>query len=358
MIRFAFVVCIATAWMVPGCQVGTVVAVEPAAIPPGVARDAGPDVLPTAMNAARMGIASGADDWGPDLTRYFDAVAATGATWFTTDFSPSFVAPNQGSFDFTQTDEIMRQTARVGVKTIAVIAYNPPWLGPYRGDPSDHAAWASLAAQIVAHYPDLAAVQIWHEPNLPGFWGPSPDVAAYTDLLKRYYSAIREVAPSMKVLAGATAPSGGTGGGGPYAPEAFFAGIYANGGKNAFTHAAHHPASYPEDPDPSAGGFGATAKIRAIMVANGDGAKQIWCTAAGAPISGSQGVTESAQADHVTKYLNAWWYGSWDYTGPFMWSNLWDQAAVLDDDSFGLYRHDWSPRPARDVFLGFARRSQ
>ena len=61
--------------------------------------------------------------------------------------------------------------------------------------------------------------------------------------------------------------------------------IYANGGKGFFDAFAHHPYSFPCNPltDASWNAFTQTKYLHDIMVQNGDGAKKIWGTEAGAP---------------------------------------------------------------------------
>jgi hypothetical protein len=69
------------------------------------------------------------------------------------------------------------------------------------------AQWAQFVAQVAQRFPQAAAIEIWNEPNLKGFWKPYPDPARYARLVSASYSAIKQVNPGMRVLAGALAPT-------------------------------------------------------------------------------------------------------------------------------------------------------
>ena len=63
-------------------------------------------------------------------------------------------------------------------------------------------------AKFVARYAGkIAAVEIWNEPNAVTFWTPTPDPAAYVELLKAAYPKVKAVDPSVVVV------SAGLGGG-------------------------------------------------------------------------------------------------------------------------------------------------
>ena len=53
----------------------------------------------------------------------------------------------------------------------------------------------------------VAAYEIWNEPNVSAFWSPTPSTAAYVNLLKAAYPAIKAADPSAVVLAGAMCPA-------------------------------------------------------------------------------------------------------------------------------------------------------
>jgi uncharacterized protein YraI len=85
-------------------------------------------------------------------------------------------------------------------------------VGQNAGD-VNNPGYADRFASFVAGVARLGAdaIEIWNEPNLPREWSPvSP--AAYTNLLRASYQAIKAVNPNTLVISGALAPTGFFGG--------------------------------------------------------------------------------------------------------------------------------------------------
>jgi polysaccharide biosynthesis protein PslG len=59
---------------------------------------------------------------------------------------------------------------------------------------------AGLAAQRYAG--KVGAYEIWNEPNAAPYYGPQPDPAGYTELLKAAYPAIKAADPDATVIGG------------------------------------------------------------------------------------------------------------------------------------------------------------
>ena len=80
----------------------------------------------------------------------------------------------------------------------------------------DQGDFAAYAANIAAHYRQLAGLIVGNEPNLNRFWLPQfnddgSDAAApaYEALLARTYDAVKAAQPSLQVVGGAVSPRGG-----------------------------------------------------------------------------------------------------------------------------------------------------
>jgi hypothetical protein len=73
--------------------------------------------------------------------------------------------------------------------------------------PGNYDRWRRFAAQIAKRYRLSAAIEVWNEPNLWGFWHAyNTDPGVYTALLGAAYDAIKDPStgnPSMRVLGGA-----------------------------------------------------------------------------------------------------------------------------------------------------------
>ena len=121
-------------------------------------------------------------------------------------------------------------------------------------------------------------------------------------------------------------------------PVTFMRQIYANGGKGFFDAFGHHPYSFPCSPLTSASwnAFTQTKYLHDVMVQNGDGAKKIWGTEAGAPTGANIGtcttggigrsVTEATQSQFVADYFKGWYQDFGSFTGPLFWFQIRDNG--------------------------------
>jgi len=129
--------------------------------------------------------------------------------------------------------------------------------------------------------------------------------------------------------------------------------LYGLGVKDSFDVAATHPYQGMGDAPPEFADdghrwwFTHTPAVRAVMVANGDAAKQIWATEFGAPTGRSRtSLTEAAQAQLVTLAYTK--LQAWRWAGPGFLHSYRDRGKVgaSTDDGFGLVRADWSKKPS------------
>lgn len=199
--------------------------------------------------------------------------------------------------------------------------------------------------------------ELWNEPNTAEFWQPRPSPTAYVASLRAAYPAIRAADPHAIVLSGGLAPAADRGA--DLSPSTFLRRVYDAGGGGSFDAVAVHPYAFPFAPTSPVPGnaFLGVPALHDLMVAHGDGSKLLWGTEAGAPTGvAAGGVTEAQQAEWVRQYYDTW--NGWFFTGPLLWYTLVDDATGPDlIDHFGLYRPDWSPKPALGVFEDVIRRS-
>ena len=129
-----------------------------------------------------------------------------------------------GEWGFAEYDGFVAAAAQVGLRMLPVLGDPPPFRSTAPAlpaanvwyPPASNADFADFAARLVARYgpngrfwasrPDLPylpveAWQVWNEPNLPVFWGGSPNAAAYAATLKAAYGAIHGVDPAAEVVA-------------------------------------------------------------------------------------------------------------------------------------------------------------
>jgi hypothetical protein len=102
---------------------------------------------------------------------------------------------------------------------------------------------------------------------------------------------------------------------------------------------------YPESP------LTQVKSMHQVMADNGDGGKSIWCTEYGEPTSA---VDEATQADYIRDFINKW--RTLPFTGPVYIYSTQDRntGSASDQDTFGVYRTDWTPKPAQQVVQSLA----
>jgi hypothetical protein len=292
-----------------------------------------------------------------DLTKDLDAMASTGAKWIRVDVDWASAEGSPGVYSWGPTDRVFNAATARGLSIIGLIAYSPAWARPAGTNshypPSDYATYARFAAAAATRYAPkgVHTWELWNEPNLGGFWSPAADVNGYTALLKAGYAAIKGVDPTSFVLSAGTAPA--TDGGGNIAPLTFLKGMYAAGAKGSFDAVATHPYSYPVQPmdNYSWNPFFNMPQLHDAMVANGDGAKQIWATEYGAPTGTSaKAQTEDGQATMMVNAYDA--MGQWSWAGPLLWYSMRDYGTNLADpeQNFGMLKNDFTPKASLGVF--------
>jgi polysaccharide biosynthesis protein PslG len=308
-----------------------------------------------------FGVAAGGAIHNEDpvtLGRDLSAIQRLHAAWLRVDLNWATIQDHgPASYNWAPIDRVVQGATARGLKVLGTIVFTPGWARPggtaatYGPDPAQYAAFAATAAR---HYAALGvhSYEVWNEPNQSGAWAPRPNPAAYTQLLKAAYPAIKGADPKATVLTGGTgpAPNDGT----QIAPLDFLNAVYANGGGGFFDAVAHHPYTFPAYPgaaqpwSPWYQMYGTAPSLRSLMIAHGDGAKRIWATEFGAPTNGPGGsyVSEAMQATMVKKAIAAWRRYSW--AGPLFFFQGRDLSSDHDsrDNFFGFLRHDFSPKPA------------
>jgi polysaccharide biosynthesis protein PslG len=308
-----------------------------------------------------------------DQTTYYNDSQAAGVGMLRFDINwTSIQAGGPTSYNWAPQDAVVHGAMAHGMKILAMIAYTPAWARASgttdKYPPTNVSDYGNFCKATAQHYSPMGvhAYEVWNEPNTGGMFAPTPDVAKYTAMLKSCYTAIKSVDSNSTVVTGGTAPAGkynASGSSSNVNPINWLEGIYANGGKGYFDAVAHHPYSYPYAPSTVADWnawyqmFGTTPSLRSLMVAHGDGAKQIWGTEWGAPTNGPSGsgyVSESTQAAQTTEAFKLWTSYSW--AGPLFVYNGRDNGTSTStrENFFGLLRYDWSQKPAFAAFKAAA----
>jgi hypothetical protein len=192
--------------------------------------------------------------------------------------------------------------------------------------------------------------EIWNEPNSPRFLRGA-DPVAYTRLLRAAYPAIKRSDASAAVVFGGV----------QYNDVDWLRRAYDAGARRWFDAMATHPYQGIADlpPDAADGTMWTLTHVeavRALMVARGDGGKEIWFTEFGwsthsvrPGVNWVRGVSERLQgayladtarlvAERMPYVRHLYWYSDMDM------ANADPQYA-----NYGLFRRDLSPKPALDA---------
>lgn len=327
-----------------------------------------------------------------DLNRAINMTKAAGFTWIKVQLRWETLEGAQGSVDWGTIDGIVSAANGAGVNLLFSVVTTPSWARrnddlSVPGPPADPQKFADFVGAIAArHAGNVQAYEVWNEQNLWYEWGGCGRMNAgeYVDLLKRSYAAIKASDPNAVVVSGAPTPAGNiVDGCGLRAIDdvEFLSAIYAAGGKNYFDAVGTHPSGFNNPPDDwvdqnSTGAssfkghgsfyFRRIEQARQVMLANGDGDKQIWPTEFGWASAGNPTaeyayaaeVTEALQAQYLVRALQL--AKQLGYVGPaFVWNLNFGTGESAEDPlakrAFAVLYDDWSPRAAYNALAGMTK---
>ncbi|WGX95213.1 cellulase family glycosylhydrolase [Nocardioides sp. L-11A] len=293
-----------------------------------------------------------------------DRLRRAGARWVRVDVGWQTLQP-QGPGPFDQwyvelLDEVFTGARERGLRVIVSLWLSPSWAtdggSPY-APPDDVGDYADAIAAAARRWgADVAAWEIWNEPNFPVFF-EGADPATYTRLLCAAYPAVKRYDDAPVVFGGLM-----------YNDDGWLRRAYEAGARDCFDVLATHPYVGPSDAPPDTPAVGAvwrlthTPAVRAVMEEWGDGAKQIWITelgwSSGPDSAGNpwdRSVTPRQQAAYLgdaVRLVRA----RYPYVGPIIWYRDIDGPSDTYQDGFGLLHPDLRPKPALRALRDAARR--
>ncbi|MEZ5074392.1 MAG: glycosyl hydrolase [Solirubrobacterales bacterium] len=161
---------------------------------------------------------------GPQSSADYERMRAGGLGTVRVVLQWSAIEATKGSYAWTGSDQILTELAIAGLEPLVTV-YGTP--AAYAGSPTDAPtnddkafdAWADFLKAAVARYgsggefwasfaasnPDvdpepIREWEIWNEPNSSTFWSPTPDPAAYAELLTRSAKLIHEGDGDARVM--------------------------------------------------------------------------------------------------------------------------------------------------------------
>ena len=296
------------------------------------------------------------------VTREFDMMSEMHVKWVRADFFWPVIEAEPGEFDWSYSDEIVKEATARRMSVVAVLSHTPEWArGPGTTNdnpPTDVADFAAFARVAVARYASQGVHiwEIWNEPNSSVFWKPRPDPDHYGELFRASAPAIRTLDPTATVLTGGLTPGTTEEDRSRISQLAFVEQLYANGAAQLADAIAVHPYTFPRLPAdtgaPVVGGINEMPQLHQLMEHRGDGAKKVWITEFGAPTGNSRAaVSEDDQARTITQARKL--VQGWTWAGPLIIYELRDGSTdpAVEGDNFGMVRRDYRLKPAGKTLI-------
>ena len=289
------------------------------------------------------------------LRRDLAGMRRAGARQVRIDISWATVQSSRGPYDWSDTDRVLRAARAARLRVLAVIGYEPTWARSYDESgsprPVDPEAFAGFAAAAAHRYSrQVAAWEIWNEPNTRRFWRAAPDPAAYARLVEATTPRLRAHDPGAPVVVGSMAPAVDAGDGSEISPRTFLSGFYARVAHlRLFDAVSVHPYSYPAMPDGKEdwNTFHGLSSLNAVMRRAGDGHTPLWLTEYGAPTGRhARSVSQQRQAQMMVRAQRR--ATRLPYVGPIFFYSYRDSSARVRDleSNFGVVRHNGRPKRA------------
>ncbi|MCV7421968.1 cellulase family glycosylhydrolase [Mycobacterium yunnanensis] len=290
---------------------------------------------------------------GTDIGREVDAIASVGVNAIRVSAKWNLIEPDRGGpLRWGPLDAAVRAAREHGLRlTMTLEGPAPRWAQDPSADPAangnpplDANDFGRFAEAVARRYSDATTVwEIWNEPNIPHYLDP-PTVATYIPLLQQAFSGIRRAGSVAPVLTGGTSSNlAGT------RDIDFIRQLYDGGAQTYFDGIALHPYTFPLPLSFSEGQGSIVDEVRQLMRSRSDDGKKVWITEFGQPTgSTTDSVSEDDQArilsDAIRESREVPWIG-----GFFIFNTVDLVVEPSDEDvSFGLFRRDYTPKPAVD----------
>jgi len=297
-----------------------------------------------------------ADEW--KIKKTLEMVREMGSPWVVEYFPWAYIEHTEGQYDWAHADLVVDHAERQGLRVIARLGFVPEWARPRNSvtsylDESRYDYFADFVARFITHFKGrIEYIIIWNEPNVNfewGYQGISPD--GYTRLLEAVYPRARAADPSIRILAGALAPTLAPSGSADAMNDLeYLQRMYDAGARNFFDILAVHAYGWTspaeEPPAPNRINFRRTELIREMMVKYGGPSKRVMITEGG--WNDHPRWTKAVRpADRIENTLRAYEIcRAWDWLDAcVMWAFRYPFPAQTYSDYFTFVTPEFNPKP-------------
>ncbi len=279
------------------------------------------------------------------LAATFAGMKKAGATVVRIDLPWQAVqAKNSTTFDFSNVLRVYDAARAKGLKVLPVTSGVPAWETTFNA--KYYHDFLYQAGRVLIPR-GITSIEVWNEANISGLSPAQYTKYALIPGARGFREAGLEKHKTVTVVSTGLAPAAT--GNGFYSPLDFLKGIYAAGGRSYFDVVGVHPYTWPEDPTVHTqwNFLQRSKELRNVMVAKGDGGKQMWATEFGFPTNtGDRGISETAQASFITKGAKLW--KSYPWAGLLIVYSYQDLSTGGDDpeNNFGLVRSNGTAKPS------------
>lgn len=317
-----------------------------------------------------------------DLSAIFTHLRTLGVGWVKVQLSWKLYQPAPDRYDadhFGELDQLVHQANANDIAVLISVSKAPEWSRPTTemdGPPTDFALFADFMRYLAARYQgDVAAYQLWNEPNLQREWNGFPlNAADLVSLIRAGANGARQANPDAILISAAPATTGINDGVSAIDDRQFLRQMLQAGVGNIVDAIGVHPYGWGNAPDSSVSApdtavpshnnhpsfffYDTLHDYRAILGEYGVD-KPLWVTEFGWGSFDNFGAPPPVGAEFMA-YVSEWQQAeyilrayelaqTWAWVGPMMLWNL-NFAPLLDTDfsesGYSILRPDGASRPA------------
>ena len=290
-----------------------------------------------------------------------DQMQALGLNWVRVDLHWDRLEPAPGQWQLNTLDRMTQVLAEKDVRSLLFMVGSAPFASSAPAGTPNYDQYPPISAQMFANslgylasrYPTVDAWQVWNEQNIPPFWQPMEDPAAYNQLLEVSLNKLEQISPDAQRVIGGMAYYSQM----PLRGGLMLEALDGMGSIRGDRVVAYHPYSLMPEGDVAADKDFLVRGTVLNQLLRERGSESIWATEFGwssysgqvewQPIIGEQG-----QADYLVKRIALMSAMDYDRIFLFNLSDL-DARATLRDQKYGLLRLDGSQKPAYKTLKRF-----